>query len=135
MTVRHFLFSYKNSLATRVVILRLDKSGRAVSARKFKWTGPGWSDPNFSWAGPRRFLPIFREDFANIPRRFRQYSLFFFEKTILNLKCVNNKVTIFFKKSFKNTDRNKIQHDRPGPAQDFSWAVTARPEDLQPCLR
>ena len=32
---------------------------------------------------------------------------------MLNLKRVNNKVQIFFQKSFKNTDRNKIEHDRP----------------------
>ena len=37
-------------------------------------------------------------------------------------------VQIFFKKSFKNTDRNKIEHDRPGPAQDFSWAGPLRPK-------
>ena len=35
---------------TRVVNLRLDKLGRAVPARKLKWTGPGRSDPNLSWA-------------------------------------------------------------------------------------
>ena len=64
---------------SRVVNLRLDKLGRAVPARKFKWTGPGRSGPNFSWAGPGRsgpkflragpgrFLPTFRDDFADIP--------------------------------------------------------------------
>ena len=45
---------------------------------------------------------------------------------MLNLKWVNNKVQIFFKKSFKNKDRNKIRHDRPGAAQDFSWAGPGR---------
>ena len=42
------------------------------------------------------------------------------------MKRVNNKVQIFFQKSFKNTDRNKIWPDRPGPAQDFSWAGPGR---------
>ena len=49
---------------TRVVNLRLDKLGRAVQAQNI--------------CGPGRFLPIFREDFANIR--------LFFERTILNFK-------------------------------------------------
>ena len=44
------------------------------------------------------------------------------------MKGNNNKVQIFFKKSFKNRDRNKIEHDRPGPTQDFSWAGPLRPK-------
>ena len=49
----------------RVVNLWVDKSGRAVPASKFKWTGPGRSGPNFSWAGP--FFANIHEDIANIP--------------------------------------------------------------------
>ena len=64
---RKFLCSLRIKLSM-VVNLRLDKSGRAVPARKFKWTGPGRSGPNFSWAGPF---------FANIPQRFCQYSAIF----------------------------------------------------------
>ena len=93
--------------------------GRAVPDRKFKWTG------RFSWAGP--FRPkisagqaVFCQYFADIPP--------FFERTMLNLKWIDNKIQILFKKSFKNTDRNKIGYNRPGPAQDFSWAGPLRPK-------
>ena len=48
-------------------------------------------------------LDKFLRYFATISPIFRH---FFFERTMLNLKWVNNKVQIFFKKSFKNTDTN-----------------------------
>ena len=65
---------------TRVVNPRLDKSGRAVPARKFEWTGPGRAGGAGISAGPGRSGPKFLRAgpfFANIPRRFRQYPPFF----------------------------------------------------------
>ena len=68
------------SPASRVVNLRLDKSGRAGPQIKVDWrsgpefqlgrAGSGCSGPKFLRAGPGCFLPIFREDFANIPQFF-----------------------------------------------------------------
>ena len=66
-------------LVSRVVNLRLDKSGRAGPFRPANLSGLGRAGPvgpefqlgravqaqNF--CGPGRFLPIFREDFADIP--------------------------------------------------------------------
>ena len=57
-----------------VVNLRLDKLGRAVPTRKFKWTEPGRSGPKFLRARP--FLSIFREDFADIPPYSENNALF-----------------------------------------------------------
>ena len=96
--------------------------GRAVPARKFKWTGPGRSGSNFSWGGPGRavFLRIFREDFSNIPQ------VFWKNKALL--EWVNHKIEIFLKKSFKNTDKNKIGHDRPDPRFQLGRAGPLRPE-------
>ena len=110
------------------------RSGQQISV---DWAGPAGRARIL--AGPSRAGPFS----ANIPRRFRQY-LPFFERTILNLKWLNNKIKIFFKKSFQNTDRKKIQHDRPrisaGPgravtARDFSWAEPGRTVRPSPARR
>ena len=84
--------------------------------------GPGRAGRARISAGPGR--AVFCQYSAKISPIFHH----FFERIMLNLKWVNNKVQIFFKKSFKNTARNKIGHDRPGPAQDFSWAGPLRPK-------
>ena len=73
-----------------------------------------WQIGPCNFCGPAR--TVFCQYSAKISPIFRH----FFERTTLNLKWVNNKVQIFFKKSLKNTDRNKIGHDRPGPAQEIS---------------
>ena len=70
--------------------------GRAVPARKFEWTrisvGPSRAFQAQNFCRPGRagpfFLPIFREDFANIPH-------FFWKNNAL--KWANNKAQIIFK--------------------------------------
>ena len=88
---------------SRVVNLRLDKLGRVVPACKFKWTGPGQAGRAKNFCGPGRFLPIYREDFAYISS--------FFERIMLNLKCVNKKVQILSK------IRIEIKFGMNGPAR------------------
>ena len=63
-----YINSHAIGMVTRVVNLRLDKLGRAVPARKFKWTGPGRA--------------VFCQYSAMISRILRH----FFERTMLNLK-------------------------------------------------
>ena len=94
-------------LKIRVVNLRLDKLGRAVPARKFKWTGPGRSGPNSNWAGPFRpkFLWAGPAVFANIPRRFRRYSAIFLKEQCL----IWNELIIKIKFSLKNHSKIRIE--------------------------
>ena len=101
---------------------RLDKSGRAVPVGPEFQLGRAVQAQIF--CGPSRFLPIFREDFANIR--------LFFERTILNFKWVINKVQIFIEKSFKNTYRNKIEHDRPEISAGPGQAVQSGPKIYNP---
>ena len=64
------IYSFFNFGAHRSkVVLQIKLSMRVVNPRldKLGWAGPGRSGPKFLRAGPGRFLPIFREDFADIP--------------------------------------------------------------------
>ena len=92
--------------------------GRSGPQILVDWAGPvrpefqpGRAVPTQKFCGPGRFSPIFRE-----------YLL----RKMLNLKWVNNKFLIFFKTSFKNTDRYEIGNDRLGPRFQLGRAVTAQ---------
>ena len=54
-------------MSTPVVNLRLDKLGRAGPFRPANLSGLGRAGRARISVGPGRFLPIFRDDFADIP--------------------------------------------------------------------
>ena len=109
---------------TRVVNPRLAKSGRAVPARKFEWTGPG---RNFSRAGPGRSSPKFLR--AGPGRFFCEYSAKILPISAIFLNeqyLILDELLIKFKFSLKNLLKilieiklsmtgPRFQLGRPGP--------------------
>ena len=97
---------------------KTSKSGQGCKSQAWQ-IGPGRAVQAQNFCGPGR--AVF---YINILRRFRRYSAIFLKEQGLTWK----EIIIKFKKSFKNRDRNKIEHDRPGQTQDFSWAGPLRPK-------
>ena len=100
---------------------KTSKSGQGCKSQAWQ-IGPGRAVQAQNFCGPGR--AVF---YINILRRFRRYSAIFLKEQGLTWK----EIIIKFKKSFKNRDRNKIEHDRPSPAQDFSWAGPGRAVETQ----
>ena len=122
----------------------MDWAGPGRWGRNFSWAGPGRSGPKFLRAGPGRFLRIFREDFANI-RHFLNEQYLILNELLIKFKfSLKNLLKILIEIKLSMTGprfqlgragplRPKIFAGRAVAARDFSWAVPARPKDLQPC--
>ena len=106
-------------------------------------TGPRRSGPKFLRAGPGRFLPIFREDFANIWLFLKEQYLILNELLIKFKFSLKNllKIRIEIKLSMTGPARPEISAGsgrygsrflRAGPGRDGPRFQLGR--DLQPCL-